>query len=670
MLTWISAAPTFLIALLLVFVPGVVVASAGGARGLQRWAIAAPLSFTLAGVGAIVFEILNIPFTWLNFLVAFIVAAALCVGVRMLLARLDRTPTSTWGTGPAFKRERWPEAQRGVWLLVCTVSAIYATSALAWRIMRGVGAPENIAQLFDNVFHLNAVRLIANTQLGSSLTLGNLNEASRSFYPAAFHDLTALVMTVAGVDPAVALNVTSIVLACVVWPISLIFLATRLFGERPIVVVAAAMIAPALGSFPYRMLSFGVLYPFMAGLCMLPVVLALLIDLFGVSRSAPTSTVIAAIAVAATGPGVALTHPSVIIAAIAFSTPFAAHRIFISLRSASLPVKERAIIAGFGAAYLLLAAGAFILVRPPLSSAPWSPTQSYKEAMGALLTLSPGIVAVQWGVFAFSVIGVVACVRDWGRLWPLATLAGIGAIFYFASAAFPDDLPRDLLSGVWYTDTQRLAALFAIASAPLAILGFITVCRAIASAAPHLRRFRFTGDAGRVTLSIASVVLVAIACIALTQRGPVSQAEEWIAMSFGNRSEPALLDDDERLLLAQVPEIVPKNETVLGSPRTGASLVYAFSNRWTVAPHIFGVRTEEEQFLLDHWDEAGSNPDVCPVIRDLSAYWALDFGATDVLGVAHEELAGTDALSSGEARGITRTASVGEVALYEASVCR
>lgn len=558
--------------------------------------------------------------------------------------------------------------QRGLWLLLCALAGVYAVVALAGRLMRGIGTPESIAQLFDNVFHLNAIRLIVDTQHGSSLTLGNLTEASQAFYPAAFHDITAIVMALSGSEVAVSINATSIVLAAVIWPLALVFLGSQLLGRHPAVFIAAAVIAPALGSFPYRMFSFGVLYSFLAGLCMLPIVLGLLINLFGVAGTQHLPTVVIGIAVIATVPGVALTHPSVIVAALAFSMPFAVLRVIVAMRNPFVPIRERAIVSIIGATYLLATVLIFVLIRPPLSSAPWNPTQSYKEAMGAILTLSPGMIAVQWAVFALSVAGIIHCVRHPFRFWPVAALAAVGAVIYFASAALPSGLLRDLLSGVWYRDTQRLAALFAIAAAPLAILGFVITARAIVTVLTSLRQFH--SNNARELVSIVTILVLTLGSIAATQRGPVTQAEEWVAMSFGNRGGFALLSDDERAVLAKAAEFVPEEEVVLGSPRTGASLVYAVTGRWTTAPHIFGTRTPEEQFLLDHWDEASINPDVCPVIRELDAYWALDFGSTDVLGGEHKELKGTDALDSQGNPGIELRASHGDAALYEATACR
>ncbi|WP_175985917.1 DUF6541 family protein [Microbacterium tenebrionis] len=668
MSSWISSAPTLFVSLLVILGPGLLVSSVGGARGITRWALAAPVSFSLASLSAIVFPLLGTPYTPLTFVLSAVIAAVATLGVRLLLRRTNRTPARIWGTPLVDPDDGLPSQRRGLWLLLCVLASAYSVVALAGRLMRGIGAPESVAQLFDNVFHLNAIRLIADTQQGSSLTLGNLTEASQAFYPAAFHDITAIVMTLSGSDVAVSINATSIVLAAVIWPLALIFLGSQLFGRHPAVFVAAAVIAPALGSFPYRMFSFGVLYSFLAGLCMLPIVLGLLINLFGVARTRHLPTVAIGIAIIGTVPGVALTHPSVIVAALAFSLPFAVQRVIAAMRNPSVPLRERAIVSIIGATYLLATVLIFVLIRPPLSSAPWNPTQSYKEAMGAVLTLSPGMIAVQWGVFVLAAAGIIYCVRHPFRFWPVAALAAVGAVMYFASAALPNGLLRDLLSGVWYRDTQRLAALFAIAAAPLAILGFVSTARAIVVVLTSLRKFRSTN--ARELVSIVTVVVLMLGTIAATQRGPVTQAEEWVAMSFGNRGGFALLSDDERAVLAEAAEIIPDEEVVLGSPRTGASLVYAVAGRWTIAPHIFGTRTPEEQFLLDHWDEAGINPDVCPVIRELDAYWALDFGSTDVLGGEHKELKGTDALDSRENSGIEQRASRGDAALYEATACR
>lgn len=671
--SWFSALPAFAVTLLVFFAPGGLIASLAGARGLRRWALAAPITFTIAGVGAILLEFVGVPFTLLGVIVLTMLVAIAVVLVRLLLRRRGWIPTSTLGapadTAPADIIAAPGKGRVVIWTLIAAGFG-YAAAALGWRIMAGIGGPESIAQLFDNVFHLNAVHLITDTGVGSSLILGNLTEASRGFYPAALHDIAALIVTAGGFDVPTVLNTTAITLAAVVWPISAVFLTTRLFGARPAVVVLTAVLAPAIGAFPYRLLSFGVLYPFHAALVMLPVVLALLVELFGAGRVKTPPVVVSVLALIAVVPGVALAHPSAIVAALVFSIPFVIVRIVWAIRTRrdAGPRVTAAVLIACGV-YAVGTLGAFLVVRPPLSTAPWDPSQSNKEALGAILSVSPSYTTLDWALLALCLIGIAGACMRLPRYWPILALYGIGAALYFASAALPAGGLRDLLSGVWYRDTIRLSALLVIAAFPLLVLGALTITRAVARLLARLQPGTSVEAPRATILRLGAAVLVALVIIPVTHRGPMAEAQRWLGESYGQTGGSALVDEDERALLDEVADLVPADGVVVGNPVTGASLVYALGDRKTLAPHIFGYRSPDEQYLLDRWDEAGTDPKVCEIIERLGAYWALDFGSHGVLGESDDRLPGTDGLSEGPPPGITEIARVGDVALFEATAC-
>ncbi|MEV8273885.1 DUF6541 family protein [Microbacterium sp. NPDC077184] len=650
---WGAALPAIVVAAGVLFLPGLAVAFAAGARGFRLWALAAPLTFTLAGVSAVVLQMVGIGLNPAAFGATVLLTAAAAAVVRVLYRR-RAAPAA-----PPEGAPQRPAPPASVWRYAAPIAGVLlAAVAIGARIMTAIADPTAIAQLFDNVFHLNAVALIAASGEGSSLTLGNLTEASRMFYPAAFHDVAALIAQLSGAGIPVVMNATALLLCAVVWPVSALYLATRIFGTRPEVLIFAGALAGVFGSFPYRLLSFGVLYPFLAGLTLLPVLLGLIVEFFDRSRADPRERVLTVVAVVAVAPGIALTHPSVIVAGAVLGTPFAIGNAIRSFR------KGQMLSGALAVAYLIGATGAFVLVRPPLNSAPWTPSQTYKEAIGAVLTLSPGSIAIPWVVFGLVLLGFVGAARHPKRFAGILAMFGIGALIYFASAAVANDTIRDLLSGVWYRDTERVAAIFTIAAFPLVLGGGLVLATATRAG---LSRARFPRGAGARRLT-AAVVVVAIVLLG-TVRGPIPQAQEWIHQSFGQHGVEQLLSADERALMSDVEALVPVDGVVVGSPRTGASLTPVFAHREALAPHIFGNRTTAEQYLLDNWDQAGIDPAVCEYIQELNAFWALDFGTDDVLGGVHPPLAGTDDLDEDDAPRVTEIARVGDAALYEATVC-
>ena len=77
-----------------------------------------------------------------------------------------------------------------------------ATLLIAWRFVQLVGSPEHPSQVFDNVFHLNAIRFILDTGNASSLSLASIQGVSGldAVYPAAWHSFAALLVQLTAVD--------------------------------------------------------------------------------------------------------------------------------------------------------------------------------------------------------------------------------------------------------------------------------------------------------------------------------------------------------------------------------------------------------------------------------------------------------------------------------------
>lgn len=653
MLSWGAVIPVFVLALFVLFAPGLAIAFAGGARRLRLWAVSAPLTLTTAGLGAILLPFAGLHLNPLTFTCITMLGVLVALLGRLVVVRRLGVGWAVPVGGRPPGPNPSPMRRLAPW-----IGLVIAAVVIGGRIISGITDPAAIAQLFDNVFHLNAVALVASTGEGSSLTLGNLTEASRSFYPAAFHDVAALMVQLSGAPVPVVMNSFALILCAVVWPLGAMYFTTRVFGARAEVFILTGALSGAFGSFPYRLLSFGVLYPFLAGLTMLPVLLGLIIEFFGRSRAGQSHQLPTFIAIAAISPGIALTHPSVLVAGALLGAPVALGALILSFRSR----RTRSLV--FATVYLVGTAGAFLFVRPPLNSAPWTPDQSYKEAIGAIVAVSPGSIAVPWVVCALLVLGLFGAARRPRSYASVVGMFAIGAIVYFACAAVDNETVRDLLAGVWYRDTERVSALLTIAAFALVVGGALVLATLARAALSRLGLPRRATARRLLALALcAGLILLG------TFRGPIPQAQEWIHQSFGQHGVQQLLSDDERAIMQDVRELVPSDGVVVGSPRTGASLTPAFADRRALAPHIFGNRTPAEQYLLDHWDEAGMDPAVCEYVQELNAFWALDFGTDDVLGGVHTELAGTDALDAEQSPRITELARVGDAVLYEATAC-
>ncbi len=684
-MTWWETLPTFAATLLVYFLPGLLILTAAGVRRLNLAALAAPVSASVAGTVAVVLPFLQLPFNPVTYFATTSLLAVLVLAVRHTL-RLGREraglTTTHWGLESNVPL---PASDTGIWVsrLAIPVAVLFPAVIIGARYVVGFGSPESFSETFDNIYHLNAVRHIAETQNGSTLTLGNLTEASRGLYPAAMHDSMALVLMLGAPSVMTAVNVGTIVTGAVVWPLACIFLISRVVGYRPMPLLAAGVLSAGFSAFPYLMVAYGVLYPNHAALALLPAVLGLAIEALGMSRSPGKSWLPPGMALLATLPGLALSHPSAFVALLGFASPVvlaACLRAIIATRDGALIRSSARKWLAFTSAYALVTVAVWTVVRPNLSSAGWTSFQTNARALGEILGSAPMGTTTAWLLLILTVIGLYVVARHFPRLWWIGGMYVVGGLLFLIVSSWSNGDFRDFLTGVWYTDSYRLAALLPIVTLPVVVLGaewIVWRVRWLAGA------FMSQAASGTSPLPKGASLLLAkftrntaaaAGCVALlvlglgVQGGSLNGVQNRLHTIFSTTDVSGLVSTDEVALFNEVAELVPASDVIVGNPRTGAALVYAFSGRRTVAPHIFGIRTEQEQLLLDHWSEAAYNPRICPAIHDLKAYWALDFGDTEITPRA-EPLLGVRDLADDSAPGVELVKAVGKARLFRVTAC-
>ncbi|MDQ0849543.1 hypothetical protein QFZ65_001481 [Arthrobacter sp. B3I9] len=684
-MTWWQTGPTLAGTILIFFGPGLAILAAAGVRRLNLVCLAAPVSFSMASVLGIVLRILGLPYNPATYLLASAVAAAVALTLRSVLLRRTAPggAPAEWGVLGANGAIPLASSRQKLWPLVVAAAVAIPALIITARYVKGFGQPDNLSQTFDNVYHLNAIRHIASLHDGSSLTLGNLTESSTGFYPAAMHDLMALVFMFGGASVMEVVNIGTIVIGAVIWPLSCIFLVTRILGSQATAVLCAGVLSAGFSAFPYLMVAFGVLYPNHAAIAILPVALGLVIEVLGLARSRPSSFWPPLIALALVGPGLVLAHPSTFVALIAFSTPPLVARLLLSWRNyrrGKEAGRSTVLWASATVVYLVFGLVVWVFVRPSLAAAPWTPFQSNARALGEILASAPMGTTAAWVMLALTVLGLYVITRHLGRYWWVMGMYFVGGALYVIVSAWGVGDFRTFWTGVWYNDSFRLAALLPVVTLPIAVMGaqwLIWRIRAFSDylvAAGHSNPEKLAPFARpvaarlpQVTGVAASVVLVLFLGLG-AQGGTLSNVQQRLDTIFATTQNSYLLTSDEAALLQKVPDFVPESDLVVANPRTGGSLVYAVSDRRTLAPHIFGDRTPDEQYLLDHWDEAAYNSRVCPIVRDLNAYWALDFGDFEVVP-GDEPFIGLRHLGEDSVPGIERVASVGKTSLFRVTAC-
>lgn len=657
-MSWWSVVPNIGLAVAVLMLPGAAVAWASKVRGFALVAIAPPITVSLIALAAVGAPIVGLSWSWLPVVLLTGAVGGVALVLSHLLVRQHGRTTTPGG---------W---KAGVVYLLATVIGGFL---IGRRIVAAVGTPESFSQTFDNVFHLNAVRYIQDSGSGSSMSLSTFTGGT--FYPAAWHDVVALIATMAGAEIPVAVNVVNLVVGALVWPLGCIYLVHTVVGRRVAGTITAAILAAAFGAFPLLLIDFGVLYPNFLGNALLPVALALGLQVLGLSHDSSRSRVIDGMLLATVLAGVALAHPSSAMACFAFIVAPAAY----AWAKASARLARRRPVPWLPLAGMLAALAAAVLalvvawkqVRPPEVASTWSPIETTGRAIGEVFTSSAIGRPVSWAVMALALTGIVTLIVQRSRLW-LVGMYGVAAMLFVVVASFARGELRTFITGVWYNDPARLASLLPSATLPLATIGAIVlwdkwVCPALSRVSA---RIGASGAAQGGSAPLACRLVGGMAVVGLltfsTQQANVREAVAAAVPGYQISNSSPLITTDELALIHRLPQEVPEGAIIAGNPWNGSALAYALAGRNVLQAHMNGVPPDGANQVFDSLNDAEMDPSLCPIVERLNVEYVLDFGHSEVHGGDHGYRGLDDLVAEGVA---TLVDSEGQAALYKVVAC-
>lgn len=624
-MNWLTILPASAVAILLLYIPGAAIASClkfrlGGVLG-----IAPLLSTAAAGLAGVIGGFLHVPWSVLPYL---LVTAVLAAGALVLTRRIP------WRLAAPVWRQSLPFAALAL-----------ATLPMSWRFIQLVGSPDHPSQVFDNVFHLNAIRFIIDSGNASSLTLASIQgvQGLDAVYPAAWHSFAALLVQLASVDIPTAENVLNLVIVVLLWPASCLFLVTKTISRRPAALIITAVVAGAQVAFPFLMIVWGPLFPYAMALSMMPVVIVEIAALVRIGRTRTDPLPSWAAALVLSLAGLAFAHTSSINITLALGLP-----ILAILWWQIMPRREMWRVNPAGAwlflggtvGILAVAAVLWLKLRPaPYDN--WGPTVKPGAAVGEILTASTMQSAIPAVVVSIlSVYGLLTTfkVRKWR--WMAACYAVLGAL-YIVAASFPKGSIRDLLIGTWYQDTYRLAALLPLLVTPLAVIGGLRLWDSARCSRPGARTWQVweasidrTGASGKTVLSTAAVVVFALLA---SFAGPLSHYIKGASSVYRFDAQSELLTPDELALIQRLPTHVPSDAVIADNPWNGSSLAYAYTGRRVLTTHLFSTDDPDTELINQKLGEAADNPAVCAALRNKNVQYVLDFGARYLIDLPGSE---------------------------------
>jgi hypothetical protein len=660
---WWSALPQILGAAVLLISPGLLVALALRFRGFSALGLAPALSVGIIVATSTLTPFVNVAFGLVPVAVmALAVAAVGMFAARLRSARSDgQQPDSP---APGALGRVAPFAAFGIAAFLIAASAV-----------KVIGTPQSFSQTYDAVFHLNSVKYALDTGQASSLTIGGMTGGG--LYPAGWNAVASLVASVTGAEVAVAVTITSIVLAAVFWPLGCLLMTRWIVGTRPSVTMGAAIACASLGAFPILMMDFGVLYPNLLAISILPASVALAASLAGLAPGQPRRDLATLLALLLSLTGLVVAHPTTFMAWLTWTLPMVAclvGRTFPSVWRNRSTGRNRlarylAAVAAYGAAFLLL----WVFLRPPADAAFWGPYHTIPQSLGESLAIAPMDLPPAWLVAPLALLGLWVCFRYPARYGWIGLVFVIFSALFITVAGFPISPVRDFVGGVWYNDSYRLAALLPLVAVLLVGVGLNWAAELLAAAQGRYPALKYAAEGpgrwrrpARVAYRAAVGAVLVLAAIVVGQQGGLEKEVQQAASRYTLEADSPLVSTDELALIRRLQYSVPPDAVLISNPYTGAALSYALGDRKSAQLHILSSVSPAVEKIYESAGSVTTDPSVCDAVRQEKGFYILDFGTEEVHGGNHM-VAGLTHLDTNT--GLKLIDSQGKAKLYKFTVC-
>ncbi|MGR0220188.1 DUF6541 family protein [Agromyces sp. ZXT2-6] len=666
-MSWFEALPAIAVAIVLLVVPGAPFAILLGLRGAAFAGVAVAASVGIVGVASILAPLVGLDWSLLPVGAVAVVAALLAWGIRRWTRRRDSPDAG-----------RWSE-------LLPTAGGVAAGGALILAtLLPGMFSPRNPSQTYDGLFHLNAVRWIVDGGDASPLHMTMTTPgASSNFYPTTWHAFAALTVQATGATPVVTANALALVVAAVVWPAACVFLVRMLFGPRPIALALAGALSAGFAAFPYLLVWYGVLYPNSLGIALVPIALGSLAGLLrggarrldGLTRrvavevSPPVRLDAAvgplgwAVAAATATAAATLAHPNALFSIFVLSAPLIVAWAVRAVREATRTSRRLLIV---GAALAVFAVEAFIWTRFQTGDNGWPSVRPFYVSVAEALRNAPLDITIGWVatlLVGIGVVGGLALRRAPG--WLVASWLLAAIMFGFANG-WPEGPLRTAITGLWYNDAFRIAAIGPVVAVPLAVIGLVLALEWVGVALDRSARRRGAEPAPALRATVLS--LVAAIAVVGTQFGAIPSMDRDLAHAYRLDDRSPSVNPDELALFDDVAELVPEDGVIAQNPWNGSALAYAFTGRTVLFPHVGGRYTEAHRTVAEGLADA--DPAACEAARQLGVTHVIDSDDRMLfIGDARAELYPglTDLPRDPEA--LTLLAERGDARLYQVTGC-
>ncbi|MDQ7804735.1 hypothetical protein Q5425_13390 [Amycolatopsis sp. A133] len=591
-----------LLVLLAFWLPGLVFGAVIRLRGWTLAAAAPMLTFGLVALGIPVLGKLGIRWTLLNVALWTLVLSAVGFAFAFAVTRFTRRRHPDW-TEP----ERPPRSVRDHVLIGLGVAAGMGIGTVTF--LRGVRNIGNVQQGWDAPFHANLVRWIAehgDARPSTVGTIANLPNETHYFYPDTYHALLALVFGKGGLTIMPTLNLAALAVVLTV-PLGVAAMC-HAWRMPPIGVAAAAAVSACFTVFPYDSLWRGPLWPFVAGVALIPAMLAVarhLLEPRGIAGPVGIGVGVA---------GLSGLHTSVVFVVIVYFL-----LILVAVLFRFEAITWRRSLPSLAATVLLAAAFGIPVVLPSLynaggvTSAFWASDATVSGAVGETITFSPMAAYPQWWIGVPAIIGVFMLVKHRRMMWMVGAYIVLGALFA-ATVSLENDLVHTL-SSPFYNDNWRVAALVPLAGC-VAFGEFVHTAsgRFAEKVAPRLPKLR------PATLTLVGVLVLALVVGGLSRGGYIGRNAARLQLNYSGG--PSVSKDEEAAFTWLAQHTAP-GEHVLNDKADGSVWMYALAGVMPTQWNFYGAEFDTDAgYLSVFGNDVEKYPKVRKLLTDLKVRYA------------------------------------------------
>ena len=577
---WISFIGAIVVATFLLFFPGYLLLFPFKSIRLPKLAIAPIVSiFITCATGVItstLFQSINV---WV--FICLELAIPVFVLVASFVWRCAGSVQMSAGSCTGCLNTKDVGFHQVLYLAVGFIAAIYVFVSV-------LGSPEYFSVSIDNSYHLNEIHAIATTGCYSPAgitvypTVPGYGSTAVGFYPAAWHVICALVCNVLSVSAAVAINAVNFTFVAFVFPMGC-FAFLSVFAKKKTCLALGALVCISAYTFPWRLLTFGVLYSNLAAFCLVCSVCSVFMYLTSGECPSIQKRLLLSILFIVGLIDLFLLQPNGVFSVGVLMLPYAVSKLYAFCVAKYLSsFKSIAAASGLFACFVIAWMVAYNLpMMQGVVGVSWNHYTSASQMLVNYLcqSFSPDAPSnLVLGLFVL--VGLYFTLQRCELRW-MSISYFLSLVIHFSTGA-TEAVFKPWFAGFWYTDPYRTATLCTLAAFPLAVFGASIVFDDLRKRLLNSKHLS-AGSIGRLYPAISVVLFVAIVFYPSFQIPGLFNVE----MVFGktrnvikqnyDMSNPEELNAKELEFASSIKEIVG-DSVVLNSPYDGSAFLYGSSD--------------------------------------------------------------------------------------------